>query len=51
MSDEPEIRYVPGAHNHYKFGHDVIVLDEHLKDYPEAHDYILDVGSSRLCVP
>lgn len=38
--DGPEIIYVPGAQNHYKYEHDVIVLDERLKNYPKAHEYI-----------
>lgn len=37
---DTEIVYVPGAVNHYKYSHDVIVLDERLKDYPKAHEYI-----------
>lgn len=37
---ETEIVYVPGAENHYKYDHDVIVLDERLKAYPKAHEYI-----------
>ena len=40
QEEGPEIVYVPGAENHYKYEHDVIVLDERLKDYPEAHEYI-----------
>ncbi len=38
--DDTEIVYAPGAQNHYKYAHDVIVLDERLKDYPRAHAYI-----------
>lgn len=37
----PPVYYVPGAENHYKYDYDVIVLDEELKNYPAAHDYIL----------
>lgn len=37
-----EIVYVPGAENHYKYDHDVVVLDARLRDYPEAHDVILE---------
>lgn len=37
----PDVYYVPGAINHYKYDYDVIVLDEELKDYPKAHDLIL----------
>lgn len=43
MSDsdeEPEIIYVPGAQNHYKPGHNVVVLDARLKDFPLAHEEI-----------
>lgn len=43
MSDEepsPEIIYVPGAENHYKYEHNVIVLDSQLREYPDAHDLI-----------
>lgn len=35
-----EIYYIPGADNHYKFKHDVVVLDERLKNYPKAHEHI-----------
>jgi predicted SAM-dependent methyltransferase len=37
---DTEIVYVPGAENHYKYEHDVVVLDERLKDYPKAHEHI-----------
>lgn len=37
---ETKIVYVPGAKNHYKYGYDVVVLDERLKDYPKAHKRI-----------
>lgn len=36
IEDGTRIIYVPGANNHYKYEHDVIVLDERLKDYPKA---------------
>ncbi|QCW05245.1 hypothetical protein [Natrinema pallidum] len=39
-ADGTEIVYVPGAENHYKYDHDVIVLDERLQAYPKAHEYI-----------
>ena len=39
-NDRPEIYYVPGAWNHYKYNDDVVVLDSRLKDYPKAHENI-----------
>lgn len=39
--DSPEIVYVPGAVNHYKYAHDVVVLDAELRAYPLAHEMIL----------
>ncbi|WP_135822974.1 hypothetical protein [Halostella litorea] len=38
---DPEVYYLPGAENHYDYRYNVIVLDEELKEYPKAHDLIL----------
>lgn len=43
VGDEvPEVRYIPGAPNQYDYEYDVIILDENLKEYPQAHDQILE---------
>jgi hypothetical protein len=40
--DGPRIVYVPGDStvNRYHPGHDAIILDETLKDYPDVHDLV-----------
>lgn len=38
----PEVRYIPGTQNRYSYEDDVILLDENLKEYPRAHDEVLE---------
>lgn len=42
LTEGTEIVYVPGAVNRYDYSYDVIVLDRALKEYPKAHDAILE---------
>ncbi len=39
---DPDIYYIPGAWNQYDYNEHIIILDERLKDYPTAHDVILE---------
>ena len=43
------VYYVPGAVNRYEPQHNVIVLDASLREYPDAHDHVLqhEIGHSR----
>jgi hypothetical protein len=38
--EDPQVYYVPNMYNHYSFSENIVVLDENLKEYPEAHKHI-----------
>lgn len=44
IDEDPRVIYVPGGPrvNRYHRDENVIVLDEALKDYPDAHDIVLE---------